>query len=605
MKASRAIAGLFVVLLPIAALAQAGPNASVERVEKGLAPPVLVEGDSTWTIEERMRHYNVPGASVAVIENFKVVWAKGYGVKDLQTKEPVTEHTLFQAGSISKPVAATVAMKKVEEGKLALESDINESLKSWKLPDNELTAQKKVTLANLLSHTAGLTVHGFPGYEDGAKLPTLPEVLDGAPPANTAAVRVDLKPGTRFRYSGGGTTIMQLAVQDVEGKPFDVVAKKTVLDPIGMTESTYSQPLPESLRSKAASGHYRDGSAVKGRFHAYPEMAAAGLWTTPTDLAKFAIETQLSLAGKSNKVLSRATVERMLTPYLPPGPTGLGFFVEDHDGEVYFGHNGADEGFTAMLLVHKQKGYGAAVMINSDSFDLMPEILRAVAREYHWDNYMPTPYKPVAVAAATLDGYAGRYKVDEDTVVTVKNEGGRLAAETAFGSRLALVPISETEFVQRDSTAKYTFEKTATGAVAALSISGPDGARAPRLEGNDLVPLELLLGGKLAEAAEAYRGLKKSKPESVYVSEQRLNLLGYELMRRQKLPESIAVLKLNVELYPQSSNTYDSLGEAYMNNGDTKEAIASYKRSLELDPKNQNAVRMLEKLETSPKGAKP
>jgi CubicO group peptidase (beta-lactamase class C family) len=599
-KSRAAFALVVSLLLSSAAIAQGpqnGPQAAIARVEKGLSPPILVEGDATWSLEERMKHYNVPGVSVAVIRDFKVIWAKAYGVRDVDTREPVTDRTLFQAGSISKSVAATVALKKVEEGKLRLDEDINARLKSWKLPDNEFTARKKVTLANLLSHTAGLTVHGFPGYAAGAKIPTLPEVLDGAPPANTAAVRVDMEPGTKFRYSGGGTTIAQLAVQDVEGRPFDAIAKDVVLDPVGMSDSSYAQPLPERSRASAATGHRRDGKPVPGKYHAYPEMAAAGLWTTPTDLAKFAIEIQLSLAGKSNKVLSKETVARMVTPFLPDSP-GLGFFVEKHGDATYFGHNGADEGFTAMLLVHREKGYGAAVMINSDSFALMPEILRAVAREYGWEGY-PPPVKPVAVPAETLGAYAGRYRTGPDDALTVTVEDGRLYGKPLLGSRVELVPTTPTTFVRRDAEILYAFERSASGQVEGLSVrNGGRVMKATRLAQGDTFPLELLLTGKTAEALDLYRKIKSANPGDEVVNEARINGLGYNLLYQQGRPaDAIAVFKLNVELYPQSANTYDSLGEAFMESGDKAEAIRNYKKSLELDPANANAVERLKRLE--------
>lgn len=188
-------------------------DARIQRVESGLRPAVLIKGEPGWTIQERMKFYKVPGVSVAVIQDFKIQWAKGYGLKDTETNEQVTVDTLFQAGSISKPVAAMAALKKVEQGKISLDADINDKLTTWKIPENEYTAKKKVTLANLLSHTGGLTVHGFPGYAPDEKIPTLPQILDGTPPANTPAVRVDFEPGTRFRYSGGGVTIAQLAIR--------------------------------------------------------------------------------------------------------------------------------------------------------------------------------------------------------------------------------------------------------------------------------------------------------------------------------------------------------------------------------------------------------
>src|SRR5918999_5166650 len=333
------------LIFPIVSFGQARSNldAEIKRVEQGLLPPVLIKGDPAWTIEERMKFYKAHGLSVAVIKDFKIHWARAYGVKDLETKEPVSTETLFQAGSISKSVNAMIAMKKVEQGKISLDANINDKLTTWKLPENDFTAKKKVTLKNLLSHTAGTTVHGFPGYAVNERMPTLVQVLDGAKPANTVAVRVDLEPGTRYRYSGGGTTITQLALMDIEKKPYPEIARETVLKPLKMTNSTYSQPLPANWRPKAATGYRRDGKEVEGKIHVYPEMAAAGLWTTPTDLAKFAIEMQLSLAGRSNKVLSKVSTDLMTTAFMES--TGLGFFIHKYGSALYFGHDGADEGF--------------------------------------------------------------------------------------------------------------------------------------------------------------------------------------------------------------------------------------------------------------------
>src|SRR5687768_14358359 len=280
---------LIVNIVQLCAFAQTTTDTQIKGVEQGLLPAVLIKGDPSWSIVDRMKFHKVPALSIAVIKDFKIEWARAYGVKDLESNEPATTETLFQAGSISKSVNAMVAMKKVEQGRISLDEDINSKLISWKLPDNEFTVKKKVTLRNLLSHTAGTTVHGFPGYAITEKVPTLQQVLDGATPANTAPVRVDLEPGTRFRYSGGGTTISQLAIIDIEKKPYPDVARETVLAPLGMSNSTYSQPLPTDWRKKAATGYRANGSEVKGKIHIYPEMAAAGLWTTPTDLAKFAI----------------------------------------------------------------------------------------------------------------------------------------------------------------------------------------------------------------------------------------------------------------------------------------------------------------------------
>ncbi len=354
------VASLAVLSLIVSALAQSKPpsddkhsdlSARIQRVENGIAPIPLSATDpaTPLNIEKLMELYKCPGLSVAVIDNFKIAWAKGYGVAEAGTHTPVTVHTLFQAGSISKPVAATGTLSLVEHGKLSLDENVNVKLKSWQVPDNEFTKEQKVTLRRILSHSAGLTVHGFPGYEVGTPIPTLVQIFNGEPPANTAPIRVDFVPGTKFRYSGGGVTIEQQLVIDVTGKPFPLFMRETVLDKIGMTDSTYEQPLPPARAAMTATGTRADGTLIPGKWHIYPEMAAAGLWTTATDLAKFGIEIALSKQGKANHVLSEATTQEMLKPQIEQ--IGLGFFLASHKNPEEFGHNGADEGFQALLIM--------------------------------------------------------------------------------------------------------------------------------------------------------------------------------------------------------------------------------------------------------------
>ncbi len=606
---------LVVYLIPSIAFAQTSTDARIKKVEAGLLPAVLIKGDPSWSIAERMKFYKAPGLSIAVIKDFRIDWAQAYGVKDVTTNEPVTTETLFQAGSISKSVNATVAMKKVEQGKISLDEDINNKLTTWKLPDNEFTAKKKVTLKNLLSHTAGTTVHGFPGYAPTETIPTLPQVLDGASPANTAAVRVDFEPGTRFRYSGGGTTIAQLAIMDIEKKPYPEIARETVLAPLKMTNSTYSQPLPPEWRKKAATGYRPNGSEVEGKIHVYPEMAAAGLWTTPTDLAKFAIEMQLSRAGRSNKVLTKESVQKMTTAVMDEA--GLGFFIEKHGNAWYFGHGGADEGFRAELLVNGEKGYGVAVMTNSDNGQILREVIRSVAREYGWDEFLPTPYEVVTLKAAKLNTYTGRFQVNPDRVITITNQDGKLIARPTGDPEFELLPISETTFVRRDADLRYEFVGLVTSSsevgatygngtgnggsnvvIAGIQIRGDEQTNsANRVSAESLVPFELLMAGKTAEALAGYRKIKNESPDNVSVEEGRINNLGYRLLQQKRLADAIAMFKMNVEFYPNAWNTYDSLGEAYMINGDKELAIANYKKSLALNPGNGNGAAMLKKLE--------
>ena len=366
----------------------AGTDAArIARVERGIEPLVVDDAKHPLPLDiaALMKVYHDPALSIAVIDGYRIVWAKAYGVVGADDARPIDNHTLFQAGSISKPVAATAMLQLVQAGKVSLDENVNAYLKTWKLPENEFTKTEKVTLRRLASHTAGTTVHGFGGYEVGKPLPTIVQILDGTPPSNSPAVRVDFVPGSKMRYSGGGVTIEQLAMSDLTGMAFPDLMRRSVLAKLDMRDSTYEQPLPAERAAHAAHATSADGTLVKGRWHVYPEMAAAGLWTTPTDLAKFAIETALAEEGKSAKVLSTALTRERLTAQ--PGTehgVGIGFFV-DPDAPGEFSHDGADEGFRASFVMNAKSGKGAVVMVNSDNGMLLAwDVLHSVATEYAW-----------------------------------------------------------------------------------------------------------------------------------------------------------------------------------------------------------------------------
>jgi len=287
---------------------------------------------------------------------------------------------------------------------------------------------------------------------------------------------------------------------------------------------------------------------------------------------------------------------------------GLGFFIEKHGNALYFGHGGADEGFRAELLVSRDKGYGVAVMVNSDNGQILREVIRGVAREYGWDEFLPAPYEIISLDAAKLATFSGRYQVNPDRVLTIissitKTGPHAIAMLNALptgDAPFALLPISETNFIRRDSQLKYNFvrpEGSSTGDYQ-LQVVGQEGTlQTKRLTEDMLVPFEMLLAGKIPEAIDGYRKIKRETPQNVTIREERINNLGYSLLQEGKLVEATALLKLNVEFYPDAWNTYDSLGEAYMKAGQKDLAISNYKKSLELNPQNSNAREMLKKLE--------
>jgi CubicO group peptidase (beta-lactamase class C family) len=313
---------------------------------------------------------------------------------------------------------------------------------------------------------------------------------------------VDFVPGSDERYSGGGVTIEQQLMMDVSGKQFPALMKETVLDKVGMSDSSYQQPLPGARAALTAGGARQDGQPVHGKWHVYPEMAAAGLWTTPTDLAKFAIEIALAKQGKSNKVLTQKTTQEMLT--LQSKTFGIGFgLTPGQPGE--FGHSGADEGFQALLLMNADTGQGAALMANSDNGNLVAsDLMRSIAKEYGWKHVEKRgPF--------------------EDLMLTAK-----------LGGVDAVL-------------SKYDFLKGSGDA-------------------------------------------KSRPPEFV------MNALGYESLRNGKTDDAIRIFQKNTQEFPESSNVYDSLGEAYAAAGKKELAIENYEKSVKLNPKNQNGIDRLKKL---------
>lgn len=425
----------------------------ISRIENGLQPNLQIQGDSipNFNIEERMREKGIPGVSIAVINNGELEWAKGYGMADSSENRIVTTETLFLAGSISKPVATTRVHQLKEEGVLSYDTNVNDYLTSWKLPDNEFTEKEKVTLRRIMNHTAGLTVWGFPGYKRTEKVPTVPELLDGK--GNTDSVRVYKEPGGDWMYSGGGYTIMQLVVTDLEQKSFPEIMKTNVLDPLGMDKSTYQNPLPEKYHSIAATGYRTNGSEVEGKWVIYPEMAAAGLWTTPSQLVLWGKEIQQIMQSQQDGLLKVETVNEILTP--TKDDQGLGPYVGNH----LFGHGGADEGFRAELMVWNEVPVAVVIMVNSDNGSIMKEILLSIAKEYNLPGMEPMKRVHNKKTPQQLTPYTGNYNFPEDgpASISLKDDGLEFAGDIFDGS-VFLLPTNDSTFFNKNTGTYYRFK---------------------------------------------------------------------------------------------------------------------------------------------------
>jgi CubicO group peptidase (beta-lactamase class C family) len=430
----------------------------IKQVEDNMVNQFTIEGQSNATLKERMTLQKIPGLSVAVINDYKIEWAKGYGWADSSEKRPVTIETLFEPGSISKSLNGVGILRLAQEKKLDLYTDINNYLTTWQFPYDSKSNGKKITIANLLSHTAGLNVHGFEGYGVGALLPTLPQLLDGKPPANSEAIRSEFEPGLKYQYSGGGTTITQLILTEITKQPYDKWMFENVLKPMGMINSSYAQPQPKENQKLMATG-YVLGGAVKGKYHIYPEQAAAGLWTTPTDIGKFMIETQLSLKGQSNKVLTQSITQLQLKPYIDSA-TGLGIFITDILGEKYFNHPASSEGFCGKYYASYEGGEGVAIFCNSANGGAMiDELINSIARVYKWKGFDKKPpliaKKEIKLEERIADNFIGFYQ-SGNTIFEINKKGDAYYFRN-FDEPCRIYFTSDSSFINLESASEKIF----------------------------------------------------------------------------------------------------------------------------------------------------
>ena len=449
---------------PVATLEQ-----RIERVESGLLPPVVIKGETPlrMRLDERMKFYKTPGVSVAVINDGKVEWARGYGLLKVNGQQRVNTETLFQAASISKTFTALATLQLVEKGKLDLDEDVNVKLSTWKIPESDLTKTEKPTLRRVLSHTAGLSVGGFLGYQKGQPLPSLQQLLNGEKPANTPPVRIQIVPGSRFSYSGGGYEVLHQLLMDVTGKSYTDLLQP-ILKTLRMSRSTFN--LPAVNDSNVASGHFPNGEEEEGGWFVHPQLAAAGLWSTPSDLAQLVIEIQKSYAGKSNRILSKEMTKIMLTPQIEN--VGLGVFVDGQGSSARFNTAGSNVGFKSYAVGYLQSGQGAVVMINGENgAQLGFEILKSISAEYGWPDFKPRERVISKREPAAYDDYAGEYDLGvPGPHIIITRAGDKLMSEGPQQPKAELLPESPNTFFLIEVDATFTFVRDENGKVSQVVI---------------------------------------------------------------------------------------------------------------------------------------
>ena len=427
-----------------AKLLSQGERSKLNEIETNIRIPIVIKNipPQRHSLLDRMKHYEIPGVSVAVIDHGKLAWAKGYGRLENGKKEEVNSSTIFQAASMSKPFTALGILSLVKEGRIKLDANVNDYLTSWKVPENSFTKDEKVTIRRLLSHSAGLIDgNGFPGYQTTSPLPTLVEILNGnSPKVNSAPVIVGRKPGSFFQYSGGGYEVLQLLIEDLSHQTFEKFMMETILEPLEMTHSTFTYPLPNNLLPNTASAHNRN-EVIKGKWHIYPEKAAAALWTTPTDMAKMIISVHSCAQGIAeekglSKILGRELCQEMLTMHQLPlenGRTrkmGLGFMVDENRETKTFHHGGSNEGIQCYFrgVSSNRDLHGTIVMTNSSrGGHLIDELEKTIDDVYGWQAYKPIEKEMSDIKFELLRKRVGISYSGPRFVVSVIEREGHLA----------------------------------------------------------------------------------------------------------------------------------------------------------------------------------
>lgn len=471
--------------------AACAPDPRIAAVESLL--PAVTSGDTTiqLSLADWMDVLGVPGVSIAVIDDYRIVWAKAYGTVAAGERGALaTPNTLFQAASIAKPVTALALLHHTDNGAFELDADIRSIVHSWSLPAGGADSGTTITLRQLLSHTAGIRAGGFIGYELGTPIPSTLQILNGVEPALNAAAVVDSRPGEAVAYSGLGYTMIELALVERLGLSFERIVDEAVFRPLRMRSSTFAQELPEHLANRAARGHFASGAPLPGGWQLYPELAAAGLWTTPTDLAKLAIETAQSWMGRSERILTTETTRQMLSPQRER--MGLGFVVRLDDSLGFFSHSGGNQGYRAHVEMLASVGKGVVVMTNSDvGHPLSALIALAVARNYAWPDTAERRLSStsarllteqiagvgsirtrVSMDGALLARYAGRYELAPGFhfVIAADTARSRLMVRLGEQGRLPAYPASNTNFFFEAVDAQISFVTDTAGSASALLL---------------------------------------------------------------------------------------------------------------------------------------
>lgn len=536
----------------------------IARVEASLSGGLVIDG-RFYQLTERMKHYQVAGLSVAVIDNYQMVWAKGYGYADKKEGRKVTPNTMFEPGSISKSLNAVGILLLAQQGRLDLYQDINQYLVSWKFPYDTVSHGKKITTAQLLSHTAGLSVHGFPGYRRDSLIPAVTDILDGRYPSNTEAVRSLAEPGTGPRYSGGGILITQQMLTDLTNQPYEQYMLEHVLRPLGMKNSSYGQPPAAGKGKNLATGYKSNGSEVPQKYFVYPEKAAAGLWTTPTDIGRYIVEMQLAYQGKSSKLLNQEMMKLHLIPY--KNDVAMGTFQQVRDGEKYFDHTASNEGFSGLFIGGLTNGKGAVVFVNSDDATIAFELVNSIALAYDWKGFnKPEQISTVPVHDSMISKYIGEYITDGYYSAIRKEKDGLYFWTDDINSRMYFTSSTDFRNIELGGSKHFLFDNS--GAATGYSNT---------------------INGRLRATGQKISNLDTLNPRRGQSGP-----FGRHLLEKKEYQKAIGFLSRGLEIEPSNSSILKDLAHSHLFQGDNNKAIELYRRYVKSGNSSEASARILQ-----------
>lgn len=436
------------------------------NIENNLIPMYSVAGKvRRMTIPEMMKQDNIPGLSIAFVDNGQIAWTKHYGYANLGDSIPISSETVFTGASLSKPVTAIAALNLVEKGILNLDEDVNLKLKEWKIPETKLTKNEKVTLRRLIGHNAGIKNDLWSSYLPKDQVPTLNQMLAGEEPSVEPQVSVIHEPGSKVEYSNSGYSIIQKLLMDVSNEEFNEIIDKLIFDPVGMENSSFKQPIPDKLKQRKAIGYTEELTPYPYRL--FPYQAAGGIWTTPTDLAKFMITLLNDYQKGTNKLISKEMAQTIFRKNIGR----YVFTLWNWGDDIVFQHYGSNQGFNCFMYGSIDQNQGIIVMTNSDnSFGIFDYIQRAVNSEYQWEYVKPEILNQITTNISWINPFLGEYRWRSKQVIFTKENNDLLVQ--IDNKKHILTQTGERVFVLAEIPLKITISKKVGGPITIWESDG-------------------------------------------------------------------------------------------------------------------------------------